>query len=386
MLCVAAAPSHAQPFPPITDRDYTIDLYQGTVLGSTRVIGMGGAQVAAAEGSAGNLTNPAAVALRTATSKGSWDWDFHLSAIDAIKTNDADNNGIVEGERQIFKPVQSYGIMYQRRRVGFGVTAMIQNRLVSEEGETPVVTNSYTVDLLFGMNFFDEQLVTGAALRLAGMSIHSDGDQVFSQADIGTHLGAVYKPAGQNYRIGAALIKSFGAKQDVSGNCDPFNCVGYILPNRVQIPWRLSTGFAWRFGASRWNDKAPDFFRDERSVIVEGDLVVTGPLKNGAGIEAFGDMQLQPSGVDPNFSMRLGADFEWLPGRLRLRGGSYFEPARFQAPDGADVKGRLHVTIGLEVRLFSFHFWDTPYRVSLSLASDASRRYSNGAISLGFWD
>jgi len=69
-----------------------------------------------------------------------------------------------------------------------------------------------------------------------------------------------------------------------------------------------------------------------------------------------------------------------MPGRLRLRAGSYWEPARI-----ADRGGRLHATGGLEVRLFSFSFWDKERRVRLAIAADGARQYQNFGLSIGFW-
>jgi hypothetical protein len=161
---------------------------------------------------------------------------------------------------------------------------------------------------------------------------------------------------------------------------NPETCLGFILPNEVDVPWELAAGIAWRHGATPWNQKVASHWRDEREVIVEADVVVDGPVTNGSGIEAFLQHQLQTSGQDPNVSPRLGAEFEWIPGWLRVRGGTYWEPGRF-----FDNSGRLHATLGLDVRLFSFGFWGDPYRLRISMAADGADRYGNAALSLGFW-
>jgi hypothetical protein len=103
-------------------------------------------------------------------------------------------------------------------------------------------------------------------------------------------------------------------------------------------------------------------------------------VSQGAGLEAFLDKELQPSGRSASLSLRLGAEYEWVPGWFRIRGGTYWEPPRF-----ADVEGRLHVTVGFDVRFWSFSFWGSKYRLRLSLAGDAARQYGNTLLSLGFW-
>ncbi len=79
-------------------------------------------------------------------------------------------------------------------------------------------------------------------------------------------------------------------------------------------------------------------------------------------------------------SPRVGAEFEWLPGRLRLRAGSYWEPQRF-----AGVPGRLHLTLGGELRMFAFQFWGAERRLALSMAVDGADDYGNAGLSFGFW-
>jgi hypothetical protein len=121
-------------------------------------------------------------------------------------------------------------------------------------------------------------------------------------------------------------------------------------------------------------------------LLLAADLVVTGHVPGGYGIEAFAATEtLQPSGRDVGISPRVGAEYEWVPGRFRIRGGSYWEPSRFRDPEGRDIAGRLHVTLGLDLRVWSFCFWKERYRVRLSFTSDGAVEYGNGGLSIGFW-
>ncbi|MGE5182384.1 MAG: hypothetical protein ACM31C_10000, partial [Acidobacteriota bacterium] len=65
--------------------------------------------------------------------------------------------------------------------------------------------------------------------------------------------------------------------------------------------------------------------------------------------------------------------------RLRVRGGSYWEPGRFEG-----VSGRLHGTFGIEVRVFEFHAWGRR-RGRITLTEDAAAGYNNVGLSIGFW-
>jgi hypothetical protein len=70
---------------------------------------------------------------------------------------------------------------------------------------------------------------------------------------------------------------------------------------------------------------------------------------------------------------------EVMPGRLRLRGGAYWEPGRF---DG--VAGRAHATFGIDLRVLAFQLWGER-RGRISLTGDVAARYGNLAVSIGFW-
>src|SRR5687767_9664108 len=64
--------------PASTTEDFTVDAAQGPVTGSTRVIGLGGAFVAVAEGGDGVAVNPASVAVRLPYSWNRWDSGFSI--------------------------------------------------------------------------------------------------------------------------------------------------------------------------------------------------------------------------------------------------------------------------------------------------------------------
>src|SRR5438132_2275382 len=88
-----AGSAHADSLPPITDRNYAIELYDGVALGNTAVVGMGGAAVALAAGSSGTLVNPSAMAVRPTTDTDRWSWDYHIDYLIGSLSSDYDNNG-----------------------------------------------------------------------------------------------------------------------------------------------------------------------------------------------------------------------------------------------------------------------------------------------------
>ncbi|MGA1870613.1 MAG: hypothetical protein ACMUJM_18925 [bacterium] len=101
--------------------------------------------------------------------------------------------------------------------------------------------------------------------------------------------------------------------------------------------------------------------------------------KNAYGIESFLEQKVQQSGEKLRPSFHLGAEFEAVPRRFRIRMGTYHEPSRFR-----DVSARQHVTGGFQYRVFKFHFYGDRH-LSLNYAIDYARRYLNNFVSIGFW-
>lgn len=163
-------------------------------------------------------------------------------------------------------------------------------------------------------------------------------------------------------------------------------CEGFIIPKRVEIPWKIAAGVAWRRADSKWHIKTKQRWRDEKALLLAADIVVTGEVTEGYGMEQYVLAgELQPSGRTVAVSYRMGADYEWKPGWFRIRGGTYWEPSRFKDAEKNHVEGRLHLTVGFDVRIWSFEFWDDRHRLRLSLTGDGAERYGNAALSIGFW-
>ena len=89
------------------------------------------------------------------------------------------------------------------------------------------------------------------------------------------------------------------ARIDGAG-CDPNNCFGYILPERVVFPWTAGAGVAYRFSGTPWNQTVASDFRDEKSTILAADVILTGPVTNGDGIDSFLEKQMQQSVQHPH--------------------------------------------------------------------------------------
>ncbi len=379
LLFAVARPARADG--PITDRNYAIDAYRGAAVADHRVIGMGGVSLATAEGAVGLLANPAAAASRPATASSWFFWDFLLDVYTPALGVDSDNSGIpqdhVIGKTGAFNA----GLVGMFGAWGTAVTVTGQVRDFSLPSGTRASLSTAMGRLTLARSFAEGEWIAGASLLVGGFTLRlpSSGIDLVNVANWSVEAGALWQPREQNVRVGVSFRPSIQARLD-STACDPNNCLGYILPERVEFPWTAGAGIAVRWGGTPWNQTIASDFRDEKSTILAADLIVTGSVANGDGLDAFLEKQMQRSGATASASLRVGAEYEWFPGRLRVRGGAYWEPTRFD-----DVSGRLHVTAGLDVRIWSFSLWGAPYRLRASLAGDGARRYGNTVLSLGFW-
>jgi hypothetical protein len=119
---------------------------------------------------------------------------------------------------------------------------------------------------------------------------------------------------------------------------------------------------------------------DRRRALLLASVLVTGNVPNAVGISDFLSQRSIASGENVVVSPRLALETEAIRDWLMVRGGTYFEPARY-----SDAFSREHYTLGLDIRLFKFNPWgllgEDPWQIRL--AADLSARYFNYGISLG---
>jgi hypothetical protein len=381
----AAHPCWAQSSPPalqpIADRNYNLDLYQGVVFGSPRLVAMGGAAFAVGEGASGLFTNAASAAIRPSTESGKLAITGFFNSYIPASGVDFNNNGDLTTEyRQA--AVYSPGLLVQYGRWGFALNFAYTRYNVAPQAGGGLGVRDAISHVAVAWRWVETGLTFGAGLRGAVLNVYTTeaSQGLFTDLGLSGELGAVWQPRSANLRLALAGALPVYAGT-VQSSCDPNNCQGYILPNQAIVPWTVVLGTGWRFASSRWNQPVDTRYRDELQATFAFDLLVAGSLDNAYGIEEFAAKQLQPSGRNLSWSPRFGVEGEIIPGWLRIRGGTYFEPARF-----GGVVGRYHSTAGAEVRILWFHLHGEEYRISLSLAGDFAPRYNNAGASLGLWN
>ena len=396
-LLVFAAPVHADPaLQPITSRVYAIDLWDGVPIGNSATIAMGGASAALTSGSSGTLVNASAPAVRSTTDTDRWGVDVHFDYLNGSLSQDFTNSGLPAAQTSGATEVTA-GIALRVHDWAGAITLTEQSTPLADASVTVPGGGSSSVDAeiwrarLAAAKWLPSlDVAVGVAAEVVLLDIAptcgaAGCNSLFTVGGIGAVGGATYVPHLQNFRIGGEAGTSIEGGTVITSNCNPQNCdpgasgTGFILPDDIHKPWHVTIGGAYHWSETAWNQLVGGNFRDEPSVTVAADLVATGESPNAYGLIAFGEHELERSGAHVSWSPRGGVEYEWLPGRLRVRAGSYWEPGRFEG-----VGGRLHGTFGIEVRALEFQAWGRR-RGRVTLTGDVASNYNNLGISIGLW-
>lgn len=446
-LCAAvvasgASSAFAAPDPQgarITTSQYSVDMFDGPVLSSSRVTGLAGAYVPLAYGVEGLVVNPAAPAVRAPTSWSHFDYDVSLGFTfpSALAATDFDNNGTAGFTYQKFV-FFTLGGLVQIGQWGFGANVDVRSYDLEQEASAgkPLSVRLLHSHATLARNFFDAQLVVGLGLRFAGLDLTategSTTTSLLTMLGVAGEVGAVLAPRSWPVRLGLT------ARSPVSGGVDPSSAAqpdakgqlflaGKYLPERVSLPWELEVGAAVQLGRPinpGWVDprqvpeaeadaamvgqqaaehgEPPDKKRWKRTEVVRrmlkarydalprrrllvvAALRVSGPVDGAVGVESFLAQVVDRSGRRTSFTPRLGLEGEPIAHYLTLRIGSYLEPTRFDVSEGP----RLHGTAGFDVRVLTwdvFGLFDEGTGFRIGAFIDGARQYLGWGLSAGIW-
>jgi hypothetical protein len=373
-LAVLAGPGGATA-DELTDGDVGLDVFQGTAIGSVRVVGMGGAATALAEGSSGTLANPAAAAIRSTTSTDWFDWDVHLDGVRGRSGGDLDNDGQRADAGMEFGTV---GLVLNFGKTGIGLSTTTSSATIDDGAGGTLEASAADVRVAYARQELADALVVGGGLRWTVFDfVDHSSDEPLTRQHVGLEAGASWQPRAKSVRVGAAIGVPLWVEEATA--CTIATCGDFILPARLEVPWQASVGVAYRLAPTAWNQWIATKFRDERALTLALETVITGAADDAIGIGALARQDDLRAGGHVTVGVRLGAEHEVLPGRLRLRAGGYWEPGRV---DG--VGGRIHGTFGLEAAVLNFRFFG-PRRVRVSATGDVARAFTNVGLSVGFW-
>jgi hypothetical protein len=279
---------------PIRTSRYSVDLHQGAVLAGTRSIGLGGAYVAIAEGVEGNLVNPVAPAVRAPWSQSHIDYDlgFGITWPATQGRSDWFNSGsdrtyLAASNPDEFVSLDVEGNL-QLGAWGVGVAVAVQQfELLRNTSAAPGASrgglnSEFAVFRIDGARALaDGQLLVGAGIRANSLSvvdgrITDEGDrQLFTTGGVGAAFGALWRPNGRPFRLGASAHTRVKSRADSASATQPDSTGARVLergtpdeiylPDSVVLPWDASLGVAVQLGPRplnpRWID--PSIERDK---------------------------------------------------------------------------------------------------------------------------
>ncbi len=336
------------------DDGTVVDLTRVFVYANAETIAMGGAGSAFAFGGNGMIGNPAAPANRRIETTSAIFTSGTLTVTSPGETKDVWNLGEpLDQTTHLYNVTGTIG--YRRAAVGayLGGTWYQQpdSFFGSAEGHTDV---AYA--------FGDGRVIAGAGARMLGIRTVENGEHV-DHFGAGAEMGAIVPNVWEHWNFALALRSGVHAEtqsdQDV-----PFD--GARVPPEAQV------GVGWSTGS-----------RVSHPVRVAADVVVDGALKDTVSLEKVLAGEIVPRGENPTISPRAGAEVEVWHDRLRLRGGTYLEPARTESS-----KSRGHATGGFEVHLIELRFLQDRVKFDLAwqMGADWAPRYLHTAfIGLNIW-
>lgn len=242
----------------LVDEGYSLDLVEIPVLGSGRVVSMGGAFVALAEGIDGVPFNPAAYAVRSPREHSFFEWELSPSFSFGTSKNDVFNSG--RGGLNVDNQLSlELGLRFQFGPVGVGGYIHLESYTAAIDGRTVTVlaTRSHVGG---GAAFADGQLVVGVGLRALQATLSAGAEvgdtfqlDLFSFVGFGVEAGALYMPADRPYRLGAAFASAVHSIVDPVTSSMVGTQPQVPRPRGFQNPLELRLGGAYQFGPRRLN-------------------------------------------------------------------------------------------------------------------------------------
>jgi hypothetical protein len=260
----------------ITTSHYGIDLFQGPIYAGSRVTALGGAYVAVAWDVDGMLQNPAAPAVRPFFSVTDFDYwlGFGLTFPGSFEDMDFYNSGSKSPDST--SSVSSFVVatpsaMVQFGSFGFGVSLELQNFQLGEisaEGQSAHLSLAFNVaHVQLAYAFQRGALVLGMGTRILLMDAATRApgqtrERPMRSMGSGLELGALWKPIGRIFSVGAAFRSGITTVPSFS-DAAVLNAAGdaifdtdsgqFYLPTQAILPWDLNVGVAVELGVNPEN-------------------------------------------------------------------------------------------------------------------------------------
>ncbi len=334
-----------------------LELSHDYVIAPSDRLGMGGAGIAFAHGVAGTVLVPGVMTRR----KPGKDDVVLLDGAARLSTLGWSGSDLPNlGDASFRGTMAMVGGGVLVRRVGFSaMLTATRSRPVGQESQMDD-GELHTVVALASPNGH-VHLGLGAALALGRVTRADAEERWFTVAPL-IGLQVDLPPPGLSM---AVSMQSYGIDRNMGTGS---SVEGAVMPAQGAV------GLAWASVAG------PTLLRRHPTRLAI-DAVFKTPVRDGISPEAWMLGEERTRGARPTVEPRAGAEVEVWPDRVRLRAGTYLEPAHNEG-----ASRRLHGTGGLEVRLFDLPLFGSRWPIAFRSAVDLAPRYKQlQLIGASFW-
>ena len=246
-----------------------VEVFQGAIINSHRVVGMGGAFVGVAEDTDGTLVNPASLSVRQAHNGDRW-FNFDLALQTAVTSSASQTELTLSGIDAEYDSARAFhlGVGFRFANFGIGVQAITQNYDVAipweGDGDLRYRYAQTYGGLGVGYTFVDPGVSLGVVFATGNARFDEIGGDVLRGFEVsggGLILGGLWTPWGQPYRLGLTIrTPIFTEDELVLRGDETFE----LRPDRVEVPFELALGGSYMFGERPYNVRPTYLQRAER--------------------------------------------------------------------------------------------------------------------------
>lgn len=248
VFCCALSASqgvYAQPQPgvPLTPGTFNVDLVNGPIIGSSRVVSLGGAYTALGYGVDNAIITPAAYAARTLWDTRWFEWDATVDYSPGVLLRQVDfiNNGKSLLGTNTDLLFVTLGASAMVGDFGFGAIVRMQDYQIGNSARLQQFLANYGLCYAF----FQGQLLVGVGGRTVSLTVSNlaRNETLGTFTHSGPEAGVILGVADLPYRIGMTVRTAVVATPDHDSSDLPF-----ASPKEVVLPPELQLGVAYQFG------------------------------------------------------------------------------------------------------------------------------------------
>ena len=178
-------------------------MYQGTVVGSPRIVAMGGTAAAVSEDATGNAGDAGLDRLPAGRLDGSWDWDFYLDGLAASRTTDLSNSGLPGDSTRAREGVRGRAVLLLRRwGVGLAASGVEHALPPSAAGATaPLTLTAQSSQLTIARSALGGRLGIGGSVIAGEFTIKEGETALFDLTGASAGAGLLWRPLSMPWRL-----------------------------------------------------------------------------------------------------------------------------------------------------------------------------------------